>query len=255
MLILCWFWLAGFGAAQPLVVPYLETGRLLEAETALLERLGSQPEDAEAQFSLGIVQFLGAFEGASQSFARYGLRTDDRAVTFLPFQFPSAADGDAREIAYENLRAILETFLADLSEASATFAALEDFLGDAEVQDSEVKDGEVKDGEVKDGEVKLELPVGRIRLDFNGDGDAREDESLQQLFARFGQPNQVLPGEGDLLTAFDRGDVHWFRGYAELLSALTDIYLAHDSRELFERTAHLTYERVQTPHEFFESHG
>ncbi len=235
ILTLCWFWLAGFGAAQPLVVPYLETGRLLEAETALLARLGSQPEDAEAQFSLGVVQFLGAFEGASQSFARYGLRTDDRAITFLPFQFPSAADGNAREIAYGDLRAILATFLADLGEASATFAALSASLGD--------------------GEVKLELPVGRIRLDFDGDGDAGEDESLQRLFARFGQPSQVPLGAGDLPIAFDRGDVHWFRGYAELLSALTEIYLAHDSRDLFERTAHLTYEQVRTPHEFLGRTG
>ena len=230
LFVACLFWFGGAGMAQPIVTPYLETGRLAEAETVLRAQLESQPADTEAQFSLGVVRFLQAFEGASQAFAQYGLRADERAVTFLPFDFPAATNPDAREIAYEDVRNILETFLADLGEASATFEALGSNLED---------------------EVALELQVGRIRLDFNGDGRAGEGESFQQLFASFGQGRrgQTVP-EQDFSIVFDRGDVYWFRGYTELLSALTEIYLAHDSRELFERTAHLTYERVQTPHAF-----
>jgi hypothetical protein len=48
---------------------------------------------------------------------------------------------------------------------------------------------------------------------------------------------------------FDRGDVHWLRGYCHLLSSVCDMYLTYDSKETFERTAQLFFTRVDTPYE------
>ena len=218
--------LLGMAGAQTPVGAYLEGGRLIEAETALLAQLDDNAQNAQAQFGLGIVQFMQAFENAIQSFNAYGFRLDERGVSFLPFAVPAEPGGAAQSIRYEDVRAILETFLADLGSASASLAS------------------------VKDSDVSLELRVGRIRMDFDGDGIATESESLGRLFAELNGRGVTGLAEQDFKIRFDAGDVHWFRGYAELLSAVTEIYLAHDSRELFERTAHLTYERVETPHGF-----
>lgn len=217
----------GLARAQELG-PYLEGGRIEAAETLLQRRVDADADNAGARFGLGVVQFIGAFEQAAQSFNAYGFRVDERGVAFLPFGIPAEPSGAPQSIRYEDVRTILETFLDDLGEASETLA------------------------EVEDEKVSLELRVGLIRLDFDGDGIATEEESLWRLFANLsGARGTQMPEDlRAFKIRFDAGDVHWFRGYAELLSALTDIYLAHDSRELFERTAHLTYERVETPHDF-----
>src|SRR5262249_47187580 len=47
-------------------------------------------------------------------------------------------------------------------------------------------------------------------------------------------------------------DVAWLRGYCHLLSALGEIVLAHDERELFQSTAHLFFARTETPYRFLE---
>jgi hypothetical protein len=50
----------------------------------------------------------------------------------------------------------------------------------------------------------------------------------------------------------DKGDVHWLRGYSHLLLALAEIYLAHDSQELFEKTAQLFFPRVVSPYAYLQ---
>jgi len=54
----------------------------------------------------------------------------------------------------------------------------------------------------------------------------------------------------DLVVGLDRGDVSWLRGYCHFLAALGELCLAVDGQQAFECSAHLLFEKVETPHTF-----
>ncbi len=49
---------------------------------------------------------------------------------------------------------------------------------------------------------------------------------------------------------FDRGDVSWLRGYCHFLAALGELCLSVDGQKAFDCSAHLLFEKVETPHTF-----
>ncbi len=101
---------------------------------------------------------------------------------------------------------------------------------------------------VDDPVVKIPIHFGQIRLDFDGDGKASGEETLWKLYARLNSQARVTPEAAkEFVIAFDRGDVAWLRGYCHLLMAFGEFYLAHDGKELFDRTAHLFFARPDTP--------
>ena len=62
--------------AAPLAEKYLLDGKLAEGVKALQDRLKEDPNDDQARFGLGVVQFLQTFEHLGGSLHKYGLRTD-----------------------------------------------------------------------------------------------------------------------------------------------------------------------------------
>jgi hypothetical protein len=127
---------------------------------------------------------------------------------------------------------MFQAWVADLRKAEATLAG------------------------VKDPNVKLPLHFGLIRLDFNGDGRADEDETLWKVYARFNrQVEEKVTAEAarDFVIAFDRGDVDWLRGYCHLLMAIGEVALAHDFDELFHETGYLFFTGAQPPHPFLST--
>jgi hypothetical protein len=212
----------------PLAERYLVQGRLADGETALVAALKANPKDAQARFGLGTVQFLQAVERMVRSFHRFGLRPDPAGGN-VPFaRLPVPENKDPKPIHYADLRAIFRAWNDDLRKAEETLTALDD------------------------PGVKLPLHFGQIRLDLDGDGEASDDEVLWKLYARLNRQAQVTPAQAqEFLITFDRGDVAWLRGYCHLLMAFGEFYLAHDGRELFDRTAHLFFARPETPFAFF----
>lgn len=225
-------------SAEPLAEKYLLEGRLAAGEKALLAALERDPKDSRARFGLGSTQFLRGIERMAQSFHRHGLR--DVGGGMVPFlRLPVPANPDPKPLRYEDLRSIFAAWVADVSRAEATLA------------------------QVDDPDVKLPLHFGLIWLDLDGDGKAGEDETLWKIYARFnrqagrpGSDDRVSGAKAkDFVIAFDRGDVAWLRGYCHLLRALAEVYLAHDSRELFDHAAHLVFARPETPFDFLRSRG
>jgi len=214
-------------AATPLAEPYLVQGKLAEGESALAAFLKSNPKDGQARFGLGTIQFVRAVERMVQSFHRFGLRADP-AGGMVPFaRLPIPENPDPKPIRYEDLRALFQTWVDDLRKAEETLTA------------------------VGDPGVKLPLHFGQIRLDLDGDGKASDEEVLWKLFTRLNRQAEVTQAQAqEFLIAFDRGDVAWLRGYCHLLMAFGEFYLAHDGRELFDRTAHLFFARPATPFAF-----
>lgn len=215
------FWgLAWAQPERPLVDIYLTEGRLAEGVRALEARLEAQLNDQEALFSLGVLHFLEAVEHLAQAGHRYGVLAD----AGLPFlRLPSPPNKNPERIDYKALRQIFETLGRDLSEAEAVL------------------------DRVTAAEVKLRIRFGLIRLDLDGDGTATNRERFWNIYTFYntqarGMDLKALP------IAFDLGDARWLQGYTHLLLAFVEGYLAHDGRDLFERTAQLFYPKVETPY-------
>ena len=212
---------------RPLVEQYLISGELKQGEAALLEHLKKQPNDDEARYGLGVLQFMQSVEHLMQSLHKHGLGLKSNWVE-LPFlRLPTPPNPKPEPISYEQLRKIYETLLKDLTQAEATLA------------------------KVKDKDVKLPLHMGLIRFDFNGDGIVDEDEAFWKIYARVsGNRRVTVASVEQFAISFDKADVHWLRGYCHLLSFLTEFILAHDWKESFDRTGHLFFTKVDSPFQY-----
>ncbi|MFA7337901.1 MAG: hypothetical protein WC028_14025 [Candidatus Obscuribacterales bacterium] len=241
----------------PLVEKYLLDGRLNEGDVALSNHLKEHASDDQARFGLGVLQFLRAVEGLGQSLTRYGVRTHNNSGFVLPFlRLPATTNENCKKIDYLKLREIVDTFQKQLMKAEATLAP------------------------ISDGDVKLPLHFGMIKLDLNGTGhqlhqlrsplpnqsaqfdhdstkqshiaeNSDDNRSLWKVYAKLTNNTNIPVEKAEkFFIKFDRGDVHWLRGYCHLLSSVCDIYLAHDSKDLFDRTAHLFFTKVDSPYAF-----
>jgi len=195
----------------------LYAGHTQAAGDAARARLAISPDDDQARFALGAVQFLQAIEHLGHNLYRYGPRPpygQPAGLAELPIlRLPVPKNPHPEAITYEELRTTLEEFLGDLQAADTTLAA------------------------VGPGPVELPLNIGLIRLDLRGDGAASEDESLWRIFvAVTGYRGPINDPAGQLLTDFDGSDVPWLRGYCNLLMAIAEFPLAYDWHEAFEAT-------------------
>lgn len=210
-------------SAAPLAEQYLTSGQLAAGETALKTQLTKSPDDDEARFGLGTVQFFQSFEHLGGSLHEYGLRTEGafRGVP-APIRELLPQNPDPKTISYEDVRQILQTWVNDLQAAEKTLSA------------------------VKDPNVKLPLHVGLIKVDLFGIG---KPMNAAFLMGRFGGPEQQQTAE-NFVIGFDRGDADWLAGYCNFLCAWGEVMLAIDGQEIFNCTAHLFFEKVETPYPF-----
>lgn len=214
----------------PLVERYLTGGDLACGETYMAQYLCQHPGDDEARFGLGILQFLRSVETLGQNFYRYGLRSASRRIITGPLlHLPVPENPNPDTLSYENFRKIIDDFRIGLLKTDETLSG------------------------ITSADVKVPLHFNLIKLDLDGDGIYNENDSLWKIYATVtGNTSMNEARARKFLICFDRGDVHWLRGYCHLLSAITEIYLAHDSRDTFERTAHLLFKKVQSPYPFLE---
>ena len=195
-------------------------GKTKECEKETLSALEKDPKNDDMRFALGTVRFFRAIETMGQSFHRYGA-TRLGAVPFL--RLPVPANDRPLEISYKEFKQIFVKLEADLAVADKT---LEDIKAD---------------------DVKLRMSPLKYYLDLNSDGETEKRESLQTLARQF------LPRSGDLsppTICFDKADVHWLRGYCNLLSAMCDFVLAYDQQDMWEVAAHRVFENPVLENEF-----
>ena len=200
---------------RPNVAGILESGQLVDGARQLQAHLIDNPRDDKARFGLGVIQFLQTFEHFGADLHKYGLRTERfsrRPSRNIRQRFPQ--NPNPKQIAYSDVRRTLTTAVKDLMLAESTLA------------------------KIKDPKVKLPVTPAKIKLDVFGQG--------KPISASF-----LLPRAADeVVIHFDRGDVAWLRGYCHFMAAWGELALAVDGKELFECTAHLFFEKVDTPHRF-----
>ena len=208
---------------------YLQEGRLVDGESALSAALQKAASDDNTRFSLGIIQFLRAVECLCQDLYHYGLRDMKAFGLNLPIlHLPVGENPNPATFAYEDARDMMDRFRQNLLKSEATLA------------------------EIKDANVKVPVLFGLVRMDLNGDGKADESETLWKVYAHISRGRGISKTEQPtpFPIHFDRGDVHWRRGYCHLLSTICEVYLAYDSRESFECGAHIFFKKVKTPYKF-----
>ena len=193
---------------------HLYAGETAAAAAAAEERLAASPEDDEARFALGAVQFLQAIENLGQAFHRYGLNNGEAigGLAGLPFfRLPVPPNASPEKIDYNALRGVLSALVGDLAKAEGTLAG------------------------VNSTALDLPLNIGLIRLDLDGDGTGSEEEALGSILGAIGGPAMSGADAAEpLLVDFDASDVPWLRAYCHLLTALAEFPLAHDWRAAFE---------------------
>ncbi len=216
------------GEARDLLREYLAQGRTTAGMKAFADALTRNPGNDNLRFGHGIMQFMRAVEGLGQSWYKYGLRPPRDLVRNMPFiRLPVPYNPNPEVINNAAARKVLEDFLAGLTQAEATLAA------------------------VKDQTVFLPLPLGAAKLDLNGDGIVSDDETLSKIFVavqRGGREPAPDPQGDQAASEFtinlDAGDVQWLRGYCNLLSAFAEFYLAYDDSKLFAVSAHLFFPKT-----------
>lgn len=213
-------------AAPVAIEPYLTSGRLTEGIAAMQARLQQNPNDDQARFSLGVTQLMTGVERLMQSLYRYGVRSNS-LTGFIPIlRLPVPDNPKPETLRYEDTRQVLQAFLNDLAQVRTTLEP------------------------IKDPAVKLPLPIGLVRLDFNGDGKAEPTESLWKIFETVAQVRVREADVRQFSIAFDAGDVLWLRGYTHLFGAIVEFGLAHDGQEMFNRLAHVMFKQPATPYRF-----
>ena len=172
-----------------------------------------------------MAHFLGAVEYLAQSWYQYGLAVDNlgmaAGIPFLRLPLPENPDPD--EFSNEDFRRVLQGMVDRLEAADSTLADI-------------------------DTDVKLVVNFDQLRLDIDGDGAATDGERLWAIYTAL---NRLAAGMGEepppLAIAFDNGDVHWLRGYSNLLAALLETWLAVDNQAIFDNGAHLFFPNADTP--------
>lgn len=209
--------------AAPLAEQYLTSGQLAAGAKALEEKIAKSPQDDEARFGLGVIQFFQSFEHLGANLYKYGLRTES-AFRGMPPEFRKLLPQNPKpeQISYADVRQFLQTWVNDLNKAEKTLSA------------------------VKDPNVKLPLHVGKIKIDLLGVG---QPVDAAFLLGQTGGVRQQATAE-KFVIGFDRGDADWLAGYCNFLSAWGEVLLAVDGQEIFNCTAHLFFENVDTPYPF-----
>lgn len=212
-------------AQVPSADKILQSGKLAEGEKSLQKHLKANPKDDNTRFGLATVQLMRGVERLMQSLHKYGLRSRQNFVPFL--RLPAPNNEEPEEIRYEDMRRIYEQLQADLTKTEKTLAG------------------------ITSKDVKLPIHFALIRFDFNGDGKIEDRETLWRIYAKLTRGRTIPEAMAKAFVIhFDRGDVHWLRGYCHLLLGVTDFILAYDWKENFEKTAQLFFKNVDSAYAY-----
>ncbi|XZE35554.1 hypothetical protein SH501x_001056 [Pirellulaceae bacterium SH501] len=171
---------------------------------------------------LGITRFLRAVENLGKTWYRFGVRQETIMQSVPFFRLPVPTNPDPELVTYHKVR-----------------AALDDFANEVRVaQESLVQP--------KDPHFKLLLRLGKVQFDWNDDGKRGSAESFKAMLQGVSPAAMRNLGD-DIEVGIDHADIAWLRGYCHVLLSMSEIILAHDESELFNRCGHLLFTNVDSP--------
>lgn len=234
--------LALAGEAGDALVAHLYAGTAAEGYATSREECFML--NGEACFAQGLINVIMAYEGLAQDLYRYGATTPGTpaAAMLLGMGMSSEnppANPDPEPLTYAALRTVLMDFVVELDQSRVAFEAA---------------------GRLEDYVIKID-PL-RVRIDFDGDGQAGEGETLSALLAAAGEftdipaPDNPPPGgkvknktpaTSDSSVGFDPADAIWFAGYTQIVAAPVDLLLAHDFSGFYDVYLHRVFPKSDLP--------
>lgn len=205
--------------------------------------------DQGACFGQGLLTLVTTYEGLSQDLYRYGATVPSNTAFELLMgggggSGPAPANLQPEKLTYEALRGVFDRFLAGLDDARGAFER----AGEA-------------------GDYVITIDPLKVRIDFNGDGEVDEGETLGALLSQFddntfpppaptGKTKSKTPDEPLLTTVgFDRADALWFAGYTQIVAAPIDLLLAHDFSNFYNAYLHRVFPLSGLPMGEFNTAG
>lgn len=206
------------GAAPPLQ-SFLKEGRL----PAALEAYATPADDGE-RFSLGLLQVLEAVQNFSLGFQQLGIRPEmaSSGIPFFRIITPAPRSDDSVAVATpEKVATLFKELKAGLEQANQTLRS------------------------VGEQEFTVELILNEARLDFNGDGEVDDQETLLQAFGRLLQFRRGSESKDPVRIHFDSADAAWLEGYTEVTIGMLELLGAYDWLPVWEQCAHQLFENPE----------
>lgn len=214
--------------------------------------------DQEGCFALGLLKFVTAYEGLAQDLYRYGATTPGTTAAAMLLGLNMGAESipanpNPEPLTYDALRTVLSDFVVDLDLARTAF--------------------ELAGGE---GDYVITIDPLKVRIDFNGNGEADAGETLGAVIESFddfdefdefdefevpdapppgGKSKDVAPAVVDTTIGFDRADAIWFAGYTQVTAAPFDLLLAHDFTDFFNAYLHRVFPKADLPMQDYSRGG
>ena len=221
----------------------LYDGTLVETREAAINRCAELNSDA--CFAAGLAELIGGVEALSQALYRHGATTPGTPAAAMLLGMGLDGDSDAapanpdpEPLSYEQLRTILGDYVTAMDSAHGYF----------------------QKGGI--GPYVITIDPLRVRIDLDGDGTAREGETLGTMIGSVGEmadipaPDSPPPGKSktkgaapavDTSIGFDSSDAVWFAGYTQVAAAPVDLLLAHDFSEFFSAYMHRVFPKAGLP--------
>lgn len=234
--------LAGFVFTSALAAPSQEAITLAEnafaarsvaERDAALKKLSGRSGDdlAVAIYAQGAAGFFGALERLAQDLHRHGFESPTSFMLPL-LRLPVPAAESVEPLDYAGFRQIIERFHAGLMKSAGQLALMP-----------------------PGGYFGIVVDLHKLALDMNGDGAMSENEQVARIISEIGnsRPRGMRSGQSaqadaaPLIFRFDRADAIWLQGYANVLAAQADFWLAHDFQDSFDNSFHMLFPRAGLP--------
>ncbi len=215
-------------AEPPMVERFLISGELTKGEAALKEHLSSHPDDEQARFGLGVLQFFQSFEQLGRFSYEFGSR--DNAVSFPFVGKPSSANPNPKQVTYQDFRAVLEAIITHLDESDKTLA------------------------QIKSTHIKMPLHLFQFHIDFDNDGKVSSETDFKAADTSYADKDLAERGIKleDVVVVFDAADVQWLRGYTNMIRTMCETTLAYDQKLFWDVAAPMLFKKPDFAYKFIK---
>ena len=200
----------------------------MEARAATEAQIAALAEtDNGARFLLGLTEMTKTLEFAGQSMARHGFGpdSDDLMMIMPPLMFMMGDPSVTPEpLDYQTFREILVEMDNRLAGVIAILS-----------------------GVTPEDEFGVLLNLEKAKLNFSGVDNFNDKMPLLQVMAMISGAGERSSDTPSVAFRLDNADAIWLEGYAHLMRAGLNFWLAHDFEATFKRSFHVLFPRADLP--------